>query len=401
MYIRQPIVSVLGHVDHGKTTLTKALSGEWTDRHSEEIRRGISIRLGYADSVFYRCPKCGTYGTEKKCKKCGSKTEMLRAVSFVDAPGHETLMATMLSGASLMDGALLLIAANEKCPQPQTKEHLMALTIAGVDKIVVVQNKIDLVSQEEAYKNYMEIKEFLKGSIAENAPIIPISAHHDANIDILIKAIEENIPTPERDQTKPARLFAARSFDINTPGKRPKDLKGGVIGGSLMQGVLKLDDEIEIAPGINEVNDWAPLRTRVVSLHAGGKPRKKIVPGGLAAIETELDPHITKSDSLNGRVVGLPGTLPPIRHGLTIETHLLERVVGSEKDMSVESIKTREPLMLNIGTTTTVGVVTSGRADSAEIKLKLPVCAEEGQRVAISRKIGNRWRLIGYGIITD
>ncbi len=398
----QPEVNIgmIGHVDHGKTTLTEALSGEWTDRHSEEIRRGISIRLGYADTTFYRCPACGTYGTDKKCRKCGEKTEMLRAVSFVDSPGHETLMATMLSGASLMDGALLLIAANEKCPQPQTKEHLMALNIAGVRNIVVVQNKIDLVTQEEAYKNYLEIKEFLNGSVAENAPIIPISAHHDANIGVLIEAIEKTIPTPERDRTKPARLFTARSFDINTPGKRPKELKGGVIGGSLMQGVLKVGDEIEIAPGIKEVDDWAPLKSRVVSLHAGGKSRKEIGPGGLAAIGTELDPQITKSDSLNGRVIGIPGTLPPVRHILTMETHLLDRVVGSQKEIEVDNIKTGEPLMMNIGTTTTVGVVKSGRADSAEMKLKLPICAEEGQRVAISRRIGNKWRLIGYGIIT-
>jgi translation initiation factor 2 subunit 3 len=398
----QPEVNIgmIGHVDHGKTTLTEALSGEWTDRHSEEIRRGISIRLGYADTTFYRCPECGTYGTEKKCKKCGAETEMLRAVSFVDAPGHETLMATMLSGASLMDGALLLIAPNEKCPQPQTTEHLMALNIAGVRNIVVVQNKIDLVSQEEAYQNYKEIKEFLRGSVAENAPIIPVSAHHDVNISVLIETIEKTISTPERDRRKPARLFTARSFDINTPGKRPKDLKGGVIGGSLVQGVLRVGDEIEIAPGIKEVDDWAPLRSRVVSLHAGGRPRKEIGPGGLAAVGTELDPQITKSDSLNGRVIGIPGTLPPVRHTLTVETHLLDRVVGSQKEIEVESIKTGEPLMMNIGTTTTVGVVKSGRAESAEMKLKLPICAEEGQRVAISRRIGNKWRLIGYGIIT-
>ncbi|MCQ2071013.1 MAG: GTP-binding protein, partial [archaeon] len=136
---KQPEINIgmIGHVDHGKTTLTKALSGEWTDRHSEEIKRGISIRLGYADVAFYKCPVCQgseAFCTKKECPKCGAETEFLRAVSFVDAPGHETLMATMLSGAALMDGALLLVAANERCPQPQTKEHLMALSIIGIDK---------------------------------------------------------------------------------------------------------------------------------------------------------------------------------------------------------------------------------------------------------------------------
>ncbi|HDH28209.1 MAG TPA: translation initiation factor IF-2 subunit gamma, partial [Euryarchaeota archaeon] len=123
---------MVGHVDHGKTTLTQALSGVWTDVHSEELKRGISIRLGYADATFRKCPKCDEptcYTTEKKCPVDGSKTEVLRTVSFVDSPGHETLMATMLSGGALMDGAVLVIAANESCPQPQTKEHLMALDV--------------------------------------------------------------------------------------------------------------------------------------------------------------------------------------------------------------------------------------------------------------------------------
>ena len=124
--------------------------------------------------------------------------EFLRAISFVDAPGHETLMATMLSGAAMMQGALLLVAANEHCPQPQTKEHLMALSIIGVDKIIIVQNKIDIVTKEEALENYREIKRFVKGTIAENAPIIPVSAHHDVNIDKLIETIEKYHPDARR-----------------------------------------------------------------------------------------------------------------------------------------------------------------------------------------------------------
>src|SRR3989338_3041972 len=117
----QPEVNIglAGHVDNGKTTLTSALSGKWTDTHSEEIKRGITIRLGYADTIFYK--DNDTY-TVKKTKTA----KAIRKVSFLDAPGHESLMATMLSGSAIMDGALLLVAANEQCPQPQTKEHLMA-----------------------------------------------------------------------------------------------------------------------------------------------------------------------------------------------------------------------------------------------------------------------------------
>ncbi len=404
----QPEVNIgmVGHVDHGKTTLTQALSGVWTDRHTEEIKRGISIRLGYADAAFRMCPKCQkpqAYTTEKECKICKTKSKPLRVVSFVDAPGHETLMATMLSGAAIMDGAILVIAANEECPQPQTKEHLMALDIIGVKNIIIVQNKIDLVSKDKVISNFKQIKEFIKGTVAENAPIIPIAAQHNVNIDVLIQEIEECIPTPNRDPKKPARMFIARSFDVNKPGQTPEELKGGVLGGSLSCGELRVGDIIEIRPGIKVEEEnmvsWRPISTEITSLIAGNKPTERVLPGGLIGIGTKLDPSFTKADGLSGMILGKPGTLPPVLDSFVLETHLLKRVVGTRDEIEVEEIKTNEPLMLNIGTATTVGIVTSAREDSIELKLKLPICADKGERVAISRRIGARWRLIGYGII--
>lgn len=399
-------IGMIGHVDHGKTMLTKALTGEWTDRHSEEVKRGISIRLGYADVAFYKCKNCDApecYSNQPTCPNCKGECELLRSVSFVDAPGHETLMATMLSGAAIMNGALLLIAANEECPQPQTREHLMALSIIGVDKIIVVQNKIDIVSKEEARKNYAEIQNFIKGTIAEKAPIIPISAHHDVNIDMLIEAIEKKIPTPKWDKSKPARMYIARSFDVNVPGTKLASLKGGVIGGSLTQGKLKIGDEVEILPGrrveIGSKTSWESVATKVRSLYAGGLSLDVAGPGGLIAIGTGLDPSLTKSDSLVGRIAGVSGSLPPVLSELTFSTELMKRVVGISSELAVDSLKTNEPLMLSVGTATTVGVVTSGRSDSAEVNLKIPVCVEKNQRIAISRRIAGKWRLIGYGVV--
>ena len=402
-------IGMIGHVDHGKTTLTKALSGEWTDRHSEELKRGISIRLGYADVAFYRCGNCegaAAYGVSDRCRNCGSETEFFRTVSFVDAPGHETLMATMLSGAALMDGALLLVAANERCPQPQTKEHLMALSIIGIDKIIIVQNKIDIVTREQALENYKQIKEFVKGTIAEDAPIIPISANRGVNIDMLVEAIEEHIMSKvERDLDAPALMHVARSFDINSPGTKPEGLEGGVIGGTLIQGKLRIGDEIEIVPGrrteVAGKVSYEKIAARITSLEAGGRMVDEVYPGGLIAIGTGLDPSITKSDGLTGRVVGTPGNVPRVAHELTMETVLLDRVVGSSTDLEVDEIKSNEPLMLSVGTATTVGVVKSARGGSAEVVLKIPVCILKGQRVAISRRISNKWRLIGYGIVEE
>ncbi|MCD6542851.1 MAG: translation initiation factor IF-2 subunit gamma [Thermoplasmata archaeon] len=397
---------MIGHVDHGKTTLTQRLTGKWTDEHSEEIKRGISIKLGYADAAFYKCPNCPdprNYTTKEICPYCGSKTELLRVVSFIDAPGHETLMAVMLSGSSLMDGAILLIAANEPCPQPQTREHLMAMEIAGIKNIVIVQNKVDLVSEKQAMKHYQQIKDFVKGTCAEDAPIIPISAHHDINIDVLIKAIEEKIPTPHRDLTKNPVMYVARSFDINKPGTRPKDLKGGVIGGSLLQGVFRVGDEVEISPGriIERMGrkEWQKITTEITSIMTGGRFVEQAGPGGLLAIGTKLDPAMTKSDALVGKVVGKPGTLPEPSYRLQLEVHLLEKAVGTVDEKKVEPLKAQEPLMLTVGTATTVGITKEAYSDFASIDLKIPVCCFDGQKAAISRRVEGRWRLIGYGII--
>ncbi len=404
----QPEVNIglIGHVDHGKTTLTKALSGKWTDEHSEEIRRGISIKLGYADSIFYKGVDEEGYEmftTRVDDERVKGEPELLRRVSFVDAPGHETLMATMLSGAALMDGALLMVAANEKCPQPQTREHLMALDTMGAKNIVIVQNKIDLVSEERAVENFKEIKEFVKGTVAEDAPIIPISAHHDVNLGQLIKAIEAHIPSRPHDPEASPQMLVARSFDINRPGTPPKKIRGGVIGGTLSKGTLKVGDKIEVQPGLRVEKDgkakYVPVQTKVTSLFCGTQSLKEATPGGLIAIGTELDPSVTKADNLVGRVLGHPGKLPDVRDRLQMEVHLLDRVVGASEDTTVEPIKVKEPLMLNVGTATTVGLVLKSAGGNIEAVLKLPVAGEAGSRVAISRRVGGRWRLIGYGVL--
>jgi translation initiation factor 2 subunit 3 len=394
-------IGMVGHVDHGKTTLTQALSGIWTDKHSEEIKRGISIRLGYADCTFRKCPSCPepqAYTTDKTCFHCGAETEVLREVSFVDSPGHETLMATMLSGAAIMDGAVLVIAANEPCPQPQTKEHLMALDIIGVKNIVIAQNKIDIVPKEKVIEHYEQIKNFIKGTVAEDAPIIPIAAQQKVNIDALIMEIEKRIPTPKRDLSKPARMYVARSFDVNKPGTLPENLKGGVLGGSIIQGMLKSGEQIEIRPGI-KMESWKPLFTHVTSLMTGKRKLDEAKPGGLVGVGTKLDPSFTKADGLSGMVVGAPDTLPPILHDILLEVSLLKRVVGTKEELDVEEIKTNELLMLNSGTATTIGIVMKAKKDEVELRLKLPVSVDKGSRIALSRRIGARWRLIGYGTV--
>jgi translation initiation factor 2 subunit 3 len=403
---KQPEVNIgtIGHVDHGKTTLVQALTGVWASRHSEELKRGITIKLGYADMTIYKCPKCEpprNYSTKSICPDCDSKAVFARAISFVDAPGHEALMATMLSGAAIMDGAILVIAADEPCPQPQTREHLAATEIIGIKNIIIVQNKIDIVDEKRAGDSYEEIKNFVKGTIAENAPIIPVSAQRRVNIDILIQAIEEFIPTPRRDKTKPPLMYAVRSFDVNKPGTLIEKLEGGVIGGTMLQGKFVVGEEVEIRPGIaiEEKGIHTPLFSKIVSLHVGEKSVVEVHCGGLVGVGTLLDPSFSKADGLTGNIVGKVGLLPPTLSELTLETHILERAVGTKELMKVQEINAGESLLLHVGAAITIGKVTSIKRDMTVIKLSRPVCVQPNARVALSRKITGRWRFIGYGMI--
>jgi translation initiation factor 2 subunit 3 len=407
---KQPEVNIgtIGHVDHGKTTLVQALTGVWASRHSEELKRGITIRLGYADMAIYKCPQCAApnnYSVKPVCANCGSKAVFVRAISFVDAPGHEALMATMLSGAAVMDGAILVIATDEPCPQPQTREHLAAAEVIGIKNIIIVQNKIDIVEEKRARKNYEEIKAFVKGTIAENSPIIPVSAQHETNIDVLLNAIEEIMPTPKRDETKPPLMYIIRSFDVNKPGTSIEELEGGIVGGTIAQGKFTVGDEIEIRPGISVEREgktlYNPLISEIVSLHTGEKSIKEATCGGLVGVGTLLDPSYSKADGLNGNIAGKIGLLPPTLSELTLETHVLERAVGTKELLKVEKINPDETLLLHVGAAVNLGKVHSIKKNVVKIKMSRPICAQPSSRVAISRKITARWRLIGYGIMLD
>jgi translation initiation factor 2 subunit 3 len=404
-YGYQPNINIgtAGHVDHGKTTLVEAITGVWTSAHSEELRRGITIKVGYADAAFYKCTECPPpicYSTSPKCPNCGKDSELLRVVSFVDSPGHESLMANMLSGSALMDGAILVVAANEKVPQPQTREHLLALQVLGIQQIVLVQNKADLTDYNAASENYEQIKEFVKGSVAQNAPVIPISAQHKLNIDSLIEAIENSIKTPPRKREASAVMHVLRSFDINKPGIPVKQVKGGVIGGALVQGEFAIEDEIEIRPGFldEKRGKYEPINSTIATLGTGAGLVEKVKPGGLVAIGTKLDPTFVKSDSLIGSVVGKPDALPDDVDDMSVEVHLFDTAVGTQDMVKVEPIKSKEPLRLNVGTAATLGTVSSVKDGKVEVKLRKPVCLMPNSRVAISRRITDRWRLIGAGV---
>ncbi|CAG8571492.1 4286_t:CDS:10 [Paraglomus brasilianum] len=415
-------IGTIGHVAHGKSTVVKAISGVQTVRFKNELERNITIKLGYANAKIYKCedeacPRPGCYKSYRSDKEdnplcerpgCDGRMKLLRHVSFVDCPGHDILMATMLNGAAVMDAALLLIAGNETCPQPQTSEHLAAIEIMKLKHIIILQNKVDLCREAACQEHYQSILSFVKGTVANGAPIIPISAQLKYNIDVINEYIVKRIPIPVRDFSSDPRLIVIRSFDVNKPGAEVDDLKGGVAGGSILRGVLKIGDEIEVRPGIlKKDNDGQihcrPIFSRIVSLLAEHNDLKFAVPGGLIGVGTKIDPTLCRADRLVGQVLGAVGKLPKIYTELEINYFLLRRLLGvktdDKKQTKVTKLEKNEVLMVNIGSTSTGGRVVGVKADLAKILLTSPACTEIDEKIALSRRIDKHWRLIGWGKI--
>ncbi|KAK8841783.1 eukaryotic translation initiation factor 2 subunit gamma [Tritrichomonas musculus] len=410
-------IGTIGHVAHGKSALVCAITGVKTTRTRIELVRNITMRLGYANAKIYKCPNCpepNCYVSKSskienpKCEICHSNLNLIRHISFVDCPGHDYLMATMLNGTAVMDAALLLVAANEKFPQPQTSEHLAAFQIMNLKHLIILQNKIDIVTKDDAKKQYEDIHKYKAMTCAKDAPIIPISASLGINIEYVIGHIVKNIPVPLRDYSAAPRMVVIRSFDINKAGCDVSKIRGGVAGGSIIQGYLKVGDEIEIRPGTIEIvkdNIFCRVqKTRIISLRTEENELQFAVPGGLIGVGTTLDPSLCRHDKLIGQVIGRPGTLPDIFSSLTIKFSLFEKLLGvvqsDEVSTEVGKIKINEVLMLNIGSTSTCAIAIGLSKDKyAVLKLKDPVCTTPGERIALSRKVGKTWRLIGFGIV--
>jgi len=335
---------------------------------------------------------------------------MGRHISFVDCPGHDILMATMLNGAAVMDAALLLVAGNEACPQPQTSEHLAAVEIMRLKHIIILQNKVELVKEAQARAQYDDIKRFVAGTCADSSPIIPLSAVLKYNLDVVCEYLCTQVPIPPRDFTSSPQMIIIRSFDVNKPGEEVKDLKGGVAGGSILKGVLRVGEEIEIRPGL-VTRDAAgksqcnPIKSRIISLAAEHNSLQFAVPGGLIGVGTKIDPSLTRADRLLGQVLGRPQGLPDIYDEIEVKYYLLRRLLGvkvegDSKAGKVAKLKKGEILMVNIGSTAAGGrIVGIKENDNAKIALTNPVCTQEGDKVALSRRIEKHWRLIGWGQI--
>lgn len=200
-------------------------------------------------------------------------------------------------------------------------------------------------------------------------------------------------------------MHVARSFDINRPGTRPTKLRGGVIGGSIIEGNFDIGDEIIIGPGRKiekgSKSIWEPIEATVSSMKGGGLDLESMHSGGLCGMATMLDPSITTADNLSGQVVARKGDLPEVRHSVAVEVKLMDNMVAGEGEEpeKIYPLRNNEMLMINVATATSVGVTKNSEKGKATLDLRLPICADTGQRVSLSRRVGSRWRLIGYGTI--
>lgn len=309
-----------------------------------------------------------------------------------------------------MDAALLLVAGNEPCPQPQTSEHLAAVEIMKLKNILILQNKIDLVKEEQALRQEGEIRAFVAGTVAEGAPVVPISAVLKYNVDVVCEYLCTRVPVPLRDFSSSPEMIVIRSFDVNKPGEEVGRLRGGVAGGSILRGVLRVGDAIELRPGIvSKRNDGSvscvSILSTVQSLYAEGNDLQYAVPGGLIGVGTKVDPTLTRADRLVGQVLGLRGRLPEVYQEVEVSFYLLKRLLGVRtaevggRGAKVEKMQKNEVLLLNIGTTSTGGKVVAMKSDLARLQLMQPVCTQEGEKVALSRRVEKHWRLIGWGVI--
>lgn len=279
---------------------------------------------------------------------------------------------------------------------------MAAIEIMKLKQILILQNKIDLIKESQAKEQYEEITKFVQGTVAEGAPIIPISAQLKYNIDVLCEYIVNKIPVPQRDFNAPPRLIVIRSFDVNKPGCEVSDLKGGVAGGSILSGVLKVGQEIEVRPGVVTKDSdgnitCRPIFSRIVSLFAEQNELQYAVPGGLIGVGTKIDPTLCRADRLVGQVLGAVGQLPDIYQELEISYYLLRRLLGvrtdgDKKGARVEKLQKNEILLVNIGSLSTGGRISATKGDLAKIVLTTPVCTEKGEKIALSRRVENHWR---------
>lgn len=388
------LIDLVGNFADGKTTLVKAITNESALRHSEEKKRGITIRLGYAHFKLFRCRSCDKFSRSERCEFCGGDAELFRRVSMIDSPGHRMLMATMLSGIDLADGVVMVISATNPCPQPQTEEHMEALKLLGVRNLVVAQTKIDLVGEQKARENYDQIKTFLVNNGFLNANIIPTFANQNINIQEIVQEIGE-FRVSDRDTGGNLKMPVIRSFDVNRPGTKIEDLKGGVLGGAPVSGELSVGSEVVLTPNVSASGILKPMRTKIMYIQSEFGVEKSAAKGLSVGVLTKLDPSIVRRDALVGSLITNVDSLPRLDSKLRISYESIP-----DKAVFDKPLQKGEAMLINILSSRAVGTAQDIYKGGISLVLgEVSIPFFTGDKVIVSRKVKNAWTLAGSGMI--
>jgi translation initiation factor 2 subunit 3 len=405
----QPIFNIgsIGHVAHGKSTLVKSMTGIKTQKFSSEQERNITIHIGYANTKIFMDKYHNLHTVPSKHESLiddeGNQMILVGHISFVDVPGHEAFMSNMISGAAVMDACILVIASNETIPQPQTYEHFQAVRNLNIKDFIILQNKLDLVEESSNEKILDNIQKFIQNSVAENATIIPSSIQNNINKNEILKTIlnlsnEKNIKILNEKVNEDLKMIIIRSFDINKPNTTYDMIEGGVVGGSLISGNLKIGDYIEMRPGFIIDNKYRPIYSRVKSLQSDTKKLNYALPGGLIGICLDIDPSLTKSNEMVGQILGHIGKMPEVYDEIFMSFDEISRF-----NNSIEKIKTNDDVLLSINSMNIKAKVTKckNKKNLISFKLLTPVCIFEKQKIAIFKLKCANWILYATGTFLD
>lgn len=391
-------IGMIGHVSDGKSSIVKYLTKIATQKHSDEKTKNITIKLGYANAKILKCkscPKpicyfslqseCFTY----KCPKCNSDAELLNHVSFVDCPGHNYLLATMINGTAVMDYTILVEScSNPNIPAPQTVEHVKAITTnstnSKIKNIITCLNKIDLQAKDKTIEQCENLQSYLN-SINDKSKLLPVSATFGINMDIICEILA-HLPKPNRNRDI-IKMPIIRSFNINKPGTKVLDLKGGIIGGSIISGLITQGEQLYLYPGIilnNLDNDqYKPLKVCVKNIYSEKNELKEGTPGGLIGVELDVDPGLTADDGLVGNVL------------IKEEAGIVTKIFSFESN---DKFKLNKNYIFNINSNNINGVIKNKNNNTYDVVIEKYVYLEYNNIIIISEQTNDSVKLIGNGM---
>jgi translation initiation factor 2 subunit 3 len=378
---RQPIINIgtIGHVSHGKSTVVLALTGKKTQEHSAEQVRNITINLGYANTkIWYNKDTDEFKTTNSDIELDENEWKLVQHFSFVDCPGHNAYLSTMISGAGAMNGVMLVISGSDDIfPQPQTIEHMTVINKLKISNMVVLQNKLDIINEERAVKNKDDIREFLQGSPYAEKPIIPISASNRLNTDSVIRWLTQQKPTDLKIDTNRIVFNIIRSFDINKPYTPFDDIKGGVVGGTLKEGILTVGDYVEIKPGFMVNGKPKKLYAKVLEIYSEKNKLEYAIPGGLIAVQLDIDPYLTKNNRMVGQIMGYNINDYKVYQKMELKIKTLK------PDISYDKLSKNDKVYINVNSRTVEANIDKIKDKKVMLTAKSPIVINEDSKISI------------------